>query len=216
MLHSSSLLLPPPPLILTVPSSRGLLLVVSLSLSIHPLSTHLSSLLSQLVCLRLHVRLYLPAWLHLCPPFSFSISNTFMSPQLWQPPRGVERGWEGGSLLSQSHTDTWVKPGRTTLKITWWSDSPLQPSVPSLIPPLCSSQSAGRAAVNVLGESWQRRCEDETFCTCLTNFFPESLLSSLYLLISHSQICHCATFFLYSSRASAVRRRALCRLTPAA
>lgn len=66
--------------------------------------------------------------------FILPLKYPYVSPALTTS-LGVDEGGEG-LLLSQSRTDTWVKPGRTTLKITWWSDSPLQPSVPSLILPL--------------------------------------------------------------------------------
>lgn len=142
---------------------------VCLPLSSVSISFHLLSLL---VRLSLRVRLYLPAWLHLCPPSPFTLSNPLMSLQHWQPPRG---GWwdvGGALLLSQSHPDTWVKPGRTTLKITWWIDSPLRPSftlrslycVHSLL--ACGFSSAallhsvadvGRAASYVANGSWRRK-----------------------------------------------------------
>lgn len=117
--------------------SGGLLFaVLSPSLSVH-LPFILQSLLP-----RFSPGLPLPA----CPSLSacmtaplptffiLPLKYPYVSPALTTS-LGVDEGGEG-LLLSQSRTDTWVKPGRTTLKITWWSDSPLQPSVPSLILPL--------------------------------------------------------------------------------
>ena len=102
-----------------------------------------------------------------------------MSLQLWHPPWGEEGG---ALLLSQSHPDTWVKSGRTTLKINWWIDSPLQPSstpcsLPrvSCSPTTCSSSRSALclSALNVAAGSWQR---DAPFFPLIL-YFPRYLMS---------------------------------------
>ena len=85
-------------------------------------------------------------------------------------------------LLSQSHPDTWVKSGRTTLKINWWIDSPLQPSsTPCSLPRVshspttCSSSRSSLflSALNVATGSWQR---DTPFIPLIL-YFPRYLMS---------------------------------------
>lgn len=118
----------------------------------------------------------------------------------------------GGILLSQSHTDTWVKPGRTTLEITWWINSSLQPSstlysLPHLprpmtcspLPGLFSSSlvSVDKAALNLARKVWGKETAlfwmpFAPFLPQRLSFFPPLFIDELFTIVS---LCHGLVFF---------------------